>query len=447
MAARPTAEVQTPHGDYHDLWIDPKNPTRHGRTATMAAPAMTFNGGRAWSSLDNQPTAQFYAVITDNGVPYRIYGSQQDNTTVSIASRTNGAGITENDWHPVGGGESGYLAPTGSTPPVVFGGSYFGLLTRYDERTGESRNVTIWPDYNGGRTAAQIKYRFQWTYPIIVSPHDGTTVYAGRAGRLPVDQRRSELGRHQPRPDAQRQGQAERRAPRRVSTRRSSRSPSQPREKGVIWTGSDDGLVHVTRNGGRELAKRDASGRAAVHAHQHHRGVTARCGHRVSCGEPLSAGRLPPLHLQDHGLRQHRGRRSRPAFPSAASSGRFARIQGAKGLLFAGTETGVYYSLNDGAAWQPLQLNLPVVPITDLTITNDDLVAATQGRAFWVLDDITPLRALNDARRRPIAQLVSRLATPFARGGPASAAARPACRPESARRRDRDLLAWRGARQ
>ena len=140
--------------------------------------AITFNGGRSWSSLDNQPTAQFYAVITDNGTPYRIYGSQQDNTTVSIASRTNGAGITETDWHSVGGGESGYLAPTGSNPPVVYGGSYFGLMTRYDERTGESRNVTIWPDYNGGRTAAEMKYRFQWTYPIIVSPHDGTTVYA-----------------------------------------------------------------------------------------------------------------------------------------------------------------------------------------------------------------------------------------------------------------------------
>ena len=119
--------------------------------------AITFNGGRSWSSLDNQPTAQFYAVITDNGTPYRIYGSQQDNTTVSIASRTNGAGITETDWHPVGGGESGYLAPTPSNPPVVYGGSYFGLMTRYDERTGESRNVTIWPDYNGGRTAAEIE--------------------------------------------------------------------------------------------------------------------------------------------------------------------------------------------------------------------------------------------------------------------------------------------------
>src|SRR5206468_3456790 len=141
--------------------------------------AVTFDGGRAWSSLDNQPTAQFYAVITDSSVPYRIYGSQQDNTTVSIASRTNGAGITASDWHPVGGGESGYLAPTPANPPVIFGGSYFGLLTRYDERIGDVRNVTIWPDYNGGRTAAQGKYRFQWTLPLIVSPHDGNTVEAG----------------------------------------------------------------------------------------------------------------------------------------------------------------------------------------------------------------------------------------------------------------------------
>jgi hypothetical protein len=142
--------------------------------------SVTFNGGRTWSSMDNQPTAQFYAVITDHGSPYRVYGSQQDNTTVSIASRTTGAGITENDWHPVGGGESGYLAPTPSNPTVVYGGSYFGLMTRYDERTGDSQNTTVWPDYNGGRTAAEVKYRFQWTYPIIVSPHDGNTGMAAQ---------------------------------------------------------------------------------------------------------------------------------------------------------------------------------------------------------------------------------------------------------------------------
>ena len=196
------SEVQTPHSDYHDLWIDPKDSRRMVNGSDGGA-AVTFNGGRSWSSLDNQPTAQFYAVITDNGTPYRIYGSQQDNTTVSTASRTNGAGITEADWHSVGGGESGYLAPTGSNPPVVYGGSYFGLMTRYDERTGESRNVTIWPDYNGGRTAAEMKYRFQWTYPIIVSPHDGTTVYAAAQVVFRSINGGQSWEAHQSRPDAQ----------------------------------------------------------------------------------------------------------------------------------------------------------------------------------------------------------------------------------------------------
>ena len=191
--------------------------------------SITFDGGRTWSTLDNQPTAQFYAVITDNAIPYRVYGSQQDNTTRvdCRAGRTAPASPTS-DWHPVAGGESGYLAPTSSNPPVVYGGSYFGLMTRYDARHRRSvRNVTVWPDYYGGRTAAQVKYRFQWTYPIIVSPHDGNTVYAGANVVFPFDQRRADLGADQPRPDAQRQGKAERRPPGRVPTARSSRSPNR----------------------------------------------------------------------------------------------------------------------------------------------------------------------------------------------------------------------------
>lgn len=391
---RTYTEIQTHHGDYHDLWIDPKNPLRmvHG---SDGGASVTFNGGRAWSSLDNQPTAQFYAVITDSSVPYRIYGSQQDNSTVSIASRTSGAGITEADWHPVGGGESGYLAPTPTNPPVIFGGSYWGLLTRYDERTGESRNITVWPDYNGGRTAGEVKYRFQWTFPIIVSPHDGNTVYAGAQVML----RTTNGGQSWEAisPDLTRNDKAKQNGGRLEEFYSTIFTIAESRQtRGVIWTGSDDGLVHVTRNGGRDWqnvtppALQPYTRVNIIEASPHDPATAYLAVNRYQ----LDDFRPYIFKTADYG-------RSWQAMPSGIPERSFVRTvredPKRKGLLFAGTETGVYFSLNDGAQWQSLQLNLPIVPITDLTIRHDDLVAATQGRSFWVLDDITPLHAMTDA--------------------------------------------------
>ncbi len=387
-------EVQTPHADYHDLWIDPKDPLRMVNGSDGGA-AVTVNGGRTWSSLDNQPTAQFYAVSTDNSVPYRIYGSQQDNTTVSIASRTAGAGITESDWHPVGGGESGYLAPTRSNPPVVYGGSYWGHLTRYDERTGEIRNITVWPDYNGGRVAADVKYRFQWTFPLIVSPHDGNTVYAGAQ----VVFRSSNGGQSWDAisPDLTRNDKEKQRGGRLEEYYSTIFTIAEsPVTRGVIWTGSDDGLVYVTRDGGREwqnvtpAALQPFTRVNIIEASPHDAGTAYLAVNRYQ----LDDFRPYIFKTADYG-------RSWQAIASGMPERSFVRTvredPERKGLLFAGTETGVYFSINDGAAWHSLQLNLPVVPITDLTIKNDDLVAATQGRAFWVLDDITPLHSLNGA--------------------------------------------------
>jgi photosystem II stability/assembly factor-like uncharacterized protein len=395
-------EIQTPHGDYHDLWIDPKNPLRMVNGSDGGA-AVTFNGGRAWSSLDNQPTAQFYAVITDNSVPYRIYGSQQDNTTVSIASRTNGAGIPESDWHPVGGGESGYLAPTPANPPVVYGGSYWGHLTRYDERTGEVRNITVWPDYNGGRTAAAVKYRFQWTFPIVVSPHDGNTVYAGAQ----VVFRTTNGGQSWEAisPDLTRNDKAKQNGGRLEEYYSTIFTIAESSvTKGVIWTGSDDGLVQVTRNGGRDWQNVTPSALQPftriniIEASPHDAGTAYIAVNRYQ----LDDVRPYLFKTADYG-------KSWQAIASGIPERSFARTiredPKRKGLLFAGTETGVYYSTNDGAQWQPLQLNLPIVPITDLTIKNDDLIASTQGRSFWVLDDITPLHEMKDAVTTSTAQL------------------------------------------
>jgi photosystem II stability/assembly factor-like uncharacterized protein len=391
---RTYSEIQTPHGDYHDLWIDPKDHLRMVNGSDGGA-AVTFNGGRTWSSVDNQPTAQFYTAITDNSVPYRVYGSQQDNSSVSIASRTAGAGITDSDWHPVAGGESGYLAPTPSNPPVVFGGSYFGLMTRYDERTGETRNVTIWPDYNGGRTAADVKYRFQWTYPIIVSPHDGNTVYAGAQ----VVFRSTNGGQSWETisPDLTRNDKAKQSGSRLEEYYSTIFTIAEsPREKGVIWTGSDDGLVHVTRNGGRDWQNvtppslQPYTRVNIVEASPHDGGTAYLAVNRYQLDD------FHPFIVKttDYG-------KSWQTIGAGIADRSFVRTvredPTRKDLLFAGTETGVSYSLDGGARWQSLQLNLPVVPITDLTIKNGDLIAATQGRAFWILDDITPLRDTSDA--------------------------------------------------
>ena len=391
---RTYSEVQTPHSDYHDLWIDPKDPKRMVNGSDGGA-SVTFNGGRTWSSMDNQPTAQFYAVITDRGTPYRVYGSQQDNTTVSIASRTSGAGITQTDWHPVGGGESGYLAPTPSNPPVVYGGSYFGLMTRYDERTGESQNVTVWPDYNGGRTAAEVKYRFQWTYPIIVSPHDGNTIYTGAQ----VVFRSTTGGRSWETisPDLTRNDLAKQKGGRLEEYYSTIFTIAEsPKERAVIWTGSDDGLIHVTRNGGRDWQNvtppviRPDTRINIIDASPHDAATAFVAANRYQ---------LDDFHpyiykTADFG-------RSWQSIAAGLPDRSFVRTvredPKRRNLLYAGTETGVYFSLDGGVRWQPLQLNLPIVPITDLTVKDDDLIASTQGRAFWILDDVTPLRELDDA--------------------------------------------------
>jgi photosystem II stability/assembly factor-like uncharacterized protein len=407
-------EIQTPHSDYHDLWIDPKNPLRMVNGSDGGA-AITFNGGGAWSSLDNQPTAQFYAVITDNSVPYRIYGSQQDNTTVSIASRTNGGGITESDWHPVAGGESGYLAPTPSVPPVVYGGSYWGHLTRYDERTGEVRNITVWPDYNGGRPASDVKYRFQWTFPIVVSPHDANTVFAGAQ----VLFRTTNGGQSWEAisPDLTRNDKAKQNGGRLEEYYSTIFTIAESRvTKGVIWTGSDDGLVQVTRDGGRTWqnvtppAIQPYTRINIVEASPHDAGTAYIAVNRYQ----LDDFRPYLFKTADYG-------KTWTAIASGIPERSFARTiredPKRRGLLYAGTETGVYYSTNDGAEWQSLQLNLPNVPITDLTIKNDDLIASTQGRSFWVLDDVAPLHSMSRATTSAAQLFPPRDAVRARRGG------------------------------
>jgi photosystem II stability/assembly factor-like uncharacterized protein len=393
--------VRAAHSDNHGLWIAPEDPQRMINGNDGGA-AVSSNGGRTWSSLQNQPTGQFYHVITDSQFPYRVYGAQQDNSTVSIASRTNGGGIDQTDWYPVGGGESGYIAPDPRDPNIVYAGNYYGVMTRYDHRVDESRNVSVWPETPGGRVPADLKYRFQWTAPIVISPLEPGAVYAaGNVLFKSIDQGQSwqVISPDLTRNDKTKQGFNG--GP--LTGDNSSAdfyctiytvAPSRL-EKDTIWTGSDDGLVHVTRDGGKNWKNVTPKQmpewtRVNIIEASPHAAGTAY----VSAMRYQSDDFKPYIYkTSDYGANWS-------VLGHGIPDTSFVRVvredPARKGLLYAGTETGMYVSFNDGADWQTLQLNLPVVPISDLAVQGSDLVASTQGRAFWILDDLSPVRQLND---------------------------------------------------
>jgi photosystem II stability/assembly factor-like uncharacterized protein len=385
------SKIQTPHGDYHDLWIDPHDSQRMVNGNDGGA-TITFDGGKSWSSENNQATAQFYTARSDSSFPYRVYGAQQDNTTVSISSEAavgRGGGPA---FEEVGGGESGYVVPDFEDPNIVYAGAYWGLLTRFDRRTGIARNITVWPDYPGGRTGADQKYRFQWTFPIAESPADPAALYVG--GNVvfkSTDQGQSwkPISPDLTRNDKTRENRGRLED---IYCTVFTIAPS-PLAKNTIWAGSDDGLIHLTRDGGKtwndvtppaiqpwtRINVIEASSRDAATAY-------------------AAANRYQMDDFHPYIYRTHDYGKTWTLVASGIPEDTFVRTvrqdPAHPQLLFAGTETGVYASFDDGDHWQSLQLNLPIVPVTDLTLKDSDLVASTQGRAFWILDNITPLEQL-----------------------------------------------------
>ncbi|HEX8354150.1 MAG TPA: hypothetical protein VF611_14680 [Pyrinomonadaceae bacterium] len=402
---RTFTQVPTPHSDNHDLWIAPNDSNRMVE-ANDGGANVSLNGGRTWTEQD-QPTAQFYRVALDNDFPYNVYGAQQDNSTVGIRSRTEDFGIGEDAWHDVGGGESGWIAPSPKDSNVVFAGSYGGYLTRYDHRTKQLRSINVWPDNPMGWGAEGMKYRFQWNYPILFSPHDPNTLYAA--------------GDHLFR--STNEGQSwERMSPDLTRNDKSKQGPTggpitkdntsveyydtiftvaeSPVERGVIWAGSDDGLVHVTRDNGKTWSNVTPKGMPewiqvnSVDASPHEAGAAY-----VAATMYKSDDFKPYLYrTADYG-------RTWRKIDAGIPDGSFTRVvredPARRGLLYAGTETGMFVSFDDGERWQPFQLNLPHVPITDLVVhrREKDLVVATQGRGFWILDDLAALQQLSDAQR------------------------------------------------
>ena len=393
--------IRTPHGDNHDLWIDPADPQRMIEGNDGGA-AVTFNGGHSWSSILNQPTAQFYRVTTDSRFPYRVFGAQQDNTTVEILSRTAGGGIGPSDWHPVGGCESGWIAPRPDDPDVSFAGCYGGAIERYDHRTGEGRNVVAWPQLAIGQAPKDLKYRFQWNAPILISRHDGKTLY--HAAQMLLKSTDEGATWTEISPDLTRNEKATQDYSGGPITRDNTgvevygvvfALAESPHEAGTMWAGTDDGLVQLTRDGGKNWANVTPKGlpeRIQVNSIE------------VSPHDKATAWVAATMYKHDDArpylYRTNDYGKTWAKLVNGIPDGAFTRVVREdavrKGMLFAGTEKGLYLSFDDGASWQPFQRNLPVVPITDLAVKDGDLVVATQGRAFWILDDLSPLRQWKD---------------------------------------------------
>lgn len=386
--------VNTPHGDHHDLWIDPEDGKRM-IVADDGGAQVSFDGGNNWSTMDNQPTGQYYRVTTDNAVPYRILGAQQDNSTVRIKSRTGGAGITARDWEVTAGSESGHVVADPQNPDIVYGGNYGGYLARLDHRTGENRAINVWPDNPMGAGADVLKYRFQWNFPIFFSPHNPKRLYTA-GNHLFVTENEGQswemISPDLTTNDKTKQGPSggpitkDNTSVEYYSTIFAATESSL--EKDVLWTGSDDGLIHVSKDGGKSwnnVTPPDAGKWMMWNCIETD---PFRKGTAFFAGTKYKLDDYTPYLFKttDYGKTWTR-------ITTGINNMHFTRAIRAdrkvQGLLYAGTEFGMYISYNDGASWRPFQLNLPVVPITDIALKDNDLIVATQGRSFWVIDDLT----------------------------------------------------------
>ena len=389
--------INTPHGDHHDLWIDPEDGNRM-IVADDGGAQISFDGANNWSSLNNQPTAQFYRVSTDNSFPYRILGAQQDNTTVRIKSRTSGAGISDRDWDITAGSESGYVQADPLNPDVVYGGNYGGYLSRLDHKTGENRAINVWPDNPMGAGADVLKYRFQWNFPFFFSPHNPKRLYAG-GNHLFVTENEGQSWETIS-PDLTTNDKSKQASSGGPITKDNTSveyyctiftMTESPLEKDLLWTGSDDGLIYVSKDAGKnwENVTPPEAGKwmmwNCVDISPFQKGTAYFVGTKYKLDD------FTPyiFKTEDYGKTWKR-------ITNGIDNMHFTRAIRAdkqrKGLLYAGTEYGMYISYDDGENWKKFQLNLPVVSITDLTIKENDLIVATQGRGFWVIDDLSVLQ-------------------------------------------------------
>ncbi|MCH7712412.1 MAG: glycosyl hydrolase [Chloroflexi bacterium] len=413
-------QVTTPHGDNHDLWIDPKNPRRMIEGNDGGA-CVSFNGGETWSTIYNQLTAQFYHVATDNRFPYRVYGTQQDNSAISVPSRTHKGAIPWGDCYTVGNSESGHIAVHAQDPDIVVSGAVGssagggGNLLRYDHATGQVRIITVWPELGTGRGPKEMKYRFQWTFPVQFSPHDPDVLYV--AGNLVFRSTDQGSTWEAISPDLTRGDVTKMETSGGPITKDTSGAETygtifafveSPHEAGVFWAGSDDGLVHISRDAGKtwdgitpsDLPEWALVSMIEASPHDPAKAYLAATRYKLDETRPML------YKTSDYG-------ESWTDISQGIPEGDYTRViredPVRRGLLYVGTETGVYVSYDDGGSWAPLRGNLPTVPVYDLAVKENDLVAATHGRSFWVLDDLTVLHQITgEMAETPVQLLQSR---------------------------------------
>ncbi|MFT6196749.1 MAG: photosystem II stability/assembly factor-like uncharacterized protein [Nonlabens sp.] len=390
--------ARAPHGDHHDLWIAPENPNRMIMGDDGGA-QITYDGGETWSTYHNQPTAQYYRVTTDDSFPYRIYVAQQDNGTIRIPHRTTGNSISETDWEETAGGESAHIAVDPKNNDIVYGGSYGGYLSRYNHKTKSQRAINVWPDNPMGHGAEGMKYRFQWNFPILFSKHEPNKLYAfSNNVHVTTNEGQSwetispDLTRNDP------------------TKLVSSGGPITQDNTGVeyyctifaaaesrlntgeLWVGSDDGLIHLSKDAGKNWVNITPKGMpewAQINSIEPSRYDAATCYVAVT---RYKLGDFTPYLYKttDYG-------KSWKKITDGIPSEHFTRVvredDQVQGMLYAGTETGLYISTNDGKSWKSFQMNLPIVPVTDLAVKDNNLIVATQGRSLWIHDDLGLVRA------------------------------------------------------
>ena len=391
-----------PHGDHHDLWIDPNNNSRMV-IADDGGAQVSNDGGENWTTYFNQPTAQFYRVNTDNAFPYRIYGAQQDNSTIRISHRTSGGSITERDWESTAGGESAHLAPDPNNNDIVYGGTYKGYMMRRDHSINQTRSVNVWPDNPAGSGVEVMKYRFNWNFPVIFSPHDSKKLYAGSNF---LHQTTNEGQSWEViSPDLTRGLPETMKSSGGLITQDNTGAEfyanifviqESMREKGVIWVGSDDGLIHISKDNGDSWInvtppesispKLNMINSIDVSPFKDGTAYVAATSYKFGDYTPYlykTSNYGDTWELITNGIKSN-------YYTRVIRSDKVV-----EGLLYAGTEWGMFISFDDGKSWSSFQLNLPITSIRDLQVKENDLIAATHGRSFWMIDDLTPLHQLS----------------------------------------------------
>ena len=389
--------MSTPHGDNHHLWIHPED-NKIMINSNDGGANVSTNGGKSWSTQQNQPTSQFYRVIADAQIPYHVYGGQQDNSAIGIKSRDQDRGIDWKDWYSVSGCESAFLAFDPKNPKVVYGGCYQGIIQRWNRETKSSKDIKEYPELALGNAPNSFKYRYNWNAPIISAPSDPNIIY--HAGNVVFKTRNGGTDWEVISPDLTRNN-INQQVPGGIPFTNEAAGGenyntlmslvASPHNPDVLWAGSDDGLIHITRDGGETWINSTPKGLKE--------GIINSI--EVSPHNPETAYavvmRYKFMDLNPYIYKtEDYGENWDLITDGIEGEHNFVRVvredPKVPGLLYAGTETGFYISLNDGEYWEPFQNNLPIVPINDLYIQDNDLIAATAGRSFWILDDLSAIQ-------------------------------------------------------